>query len=411
MALEYLFVDFDSFFASVAQQDYPELRGKPVGVVPSLGVETTCCIAASYEAKAKGVSTGTLVHEARRLIPDIAFVKGDHARYVEVHHQVMGVIEKCLHVEKVLSIDECFGRLPPHWRAPEVVRAKCAEIKTALGGTTGPYITASIGVGPNRFLAKVASAMRKPNGVMLIDHEDLPEVLYPLPLSALNGIGRAMLRRLHSHRIFEVRQLCEASETQLGRVWGSVHGGRMYRALRGEHTSEIETKRQTVSHSHVLAPNLRNSPAALAVMHKQLQKACRRLRSMGYYAGRLTVSVKFAFEWRWEREVRLFPSQDTLTFAGEVNRLWKERPQGEVPTQVRVVLSDLVPEALHTLSLFEEQNQTRRVTLQRAMDTLNLRYGNSSVFYGASFEALKESAAPMRIAFTHIPDLELEGDG
>lgn len=411
MALEYLFVDFDSFFASVAQQDRPELRGKPVGVVPSIGVETTCCIAASYEAKARGVRTGTLVHEARRLIPDITFVEGDHARYIEVHHQVMDIIEQCLHVEKRLSIDECYGRLPPHWREPEVVRAKCAEIKAALAEKIGTYITASIGVGPNRFLAKVASAMRKPNGVMLIDLKDLPEVLYPLPLQALNGIGRSMLRRLHSYRIFEMRQLCGASADQLRRVWGSIHGAELYRMLRGEDVAEVETKRQTVSHSHVLAPSLRNGPAALAVMHKQLQKACRRLRAMGYYAGRMTMSVKFNFEWRWEREIRLFPTQDTLTFSAEVNRLWDDRPQGESPTQVRIVLSDLVTEAAHTLSLFEEQNQTRRVTLQRAMDTLNLRYGNTSVFYGASFSAMEEKAAPMRIAFNHIPNVELEGDG
>ncbi len=263
MALIYLFVDFDSFFASVAQQDRPELRGKPVGVVPSIGVETTCCIAASYEAKAKGVRTGTLVHEARRLIPGMIFVEGDHSRYVEVHHQAMEVIEKCLHIEKRLSIDECFGRLPPHWRNPEIIHAKCAEIKGALAEQIGPYITASIGIGPNRFLAKVASAMRKPNGVMFIDFDDLPDVLYPLKLQALNGIGRSMLRRLHAHRIFEMRQLCEANSTQLKRIWGSIHGVQMYRVLRGEDVGEIETTRQTVSHSHVLAPRLRNGPCLL----------------------------------------------------------------------------------------------------------------------------------------------------
>ena len=411
MALVYLFVDFDSFFASVAQQDHPELRGRPVGVVPSLGVETTCCIAASYEAKAKGVKTGTLVHEARHRCPGIAFVEGDHRRYVEVHHQITDVIERCLHVEKVLSIDECYGRLPPHWREPEIVRAKCAEIKAALLAKIGPYITASIGVGPNRFLAKLASKMRKPDGVMFIDFDDLPDVLYPLKLDDLHGIGRNMLRRLHQHRIYDVRQLCGASSSQLERIWGSIGGVQIYRELRGEDIGEIETKRSTISHSHVLAPKFRNPEAALAVIHKQLQKACRRLRAEQYFAGRMTVNVKLGFQWRWEREVKLFPTRDTLTFAAQLNRLWRQLPEGETPVQVRVVLSDLVPQGCHTLSLFESDNQTRRVNLQRAMDDLNQRYGNASVFFGSSFDALKGNAAPMRISFTHIPDLDLESDG
>jgi DNA polymerase IV len=103
--LRSLFVDFNSYFASVEQQLNPALRGRPVGVVPVLA-ETSCCIAASYEAKALGIGTGTGVAEARRLCPDIAIVLADHAKYVEMHHRAVAVVDTLAPVRQVLSIDE-----------------------------------------------------------------------------------------------------------------------------------------------------------------------------------------------------------------------------------------------------------------------------------------------------------------
>lgn len=410
MALRYLFIDFDSFFASVEQQVQPQLRGRPVGVVPSLGVATTCCIAASYEAKRYGVKTGTGVREAYQLCPKIQLVEADHGRYVAIHHRSHAAIEPVLHIEKVESIDECYGRLPPHWQAPEIAEAKARAIKAALARDIGPYITASIGLAPNRFLAKLASKMRKPDGLHRIDQPDLPAALYPLELSDLTGIGRQMLARLHRHGITTVERLCAASASELGRIWGSIYGLQMWQQLRGKDVAEVKTTRQTVGHSHVLAPRMRHPEAALAVIHKQLQKACRRLRAMNYYAGAMTISVKMDFTWHWEREVRCFPTQDTITFATHLNRLWEDFPLGEPPTQVRVVLWKLIPAHAHTPSLFTEDNNLRRIELQRAMDALTLRYGNQSVFYAPAFAAHQEKAAPMRIAFTHIPDLQLERD-
>jgi len=411
MDLRYLFIDFDSFFASVEQHWQPALRGRPVGIVPSLGTETTCCIAASYEAKRRGVKTGTGVREARFLCPDIVFVEGNHRRYVETHHAMIETIEQCLHVEKVNSIDECYGQLPPHWQAPDIALAKCDEIKAALAEKIGPSITCSIGVGPNRFLAKLASKMRKPNGCQFITRADLPGILYAFELEDITGIGRSMRKRLDRHGIRSVRELCAASAPQLARIWGSIHGQSMYRELRGEDLPEVATAHRTLSHSHILPPVLRRTERALPVMHKQLQKACRRLRAMDYYAGGMTISVKFSFAWRWERDVKVFPTQDTQTFTAHLNRLWADAPREDTPTQVRVVLWDLIPAATHTPSLFPDDNHPRRVALQKAMDSLTQRYGNASVYFAPAHEAHQRCAAPMRISFTHIPDITQENDG
>ncbi|MBL6913707.1 MAG: DNA polymerase, partial [Puniceicoccaceae bacterium] len=321
MALSYLFIDFDSFFASVEQQYQPELRGQPVGVVPSLGVETTCCIAASYEAKAFGVKTGTAVREARYLCPGIVFVEAGHANYIRVHEQIKTLIHEIIYVEAVLSIDEMYGKLPRHWQPPEVARAKAMEIKAALAQGIGSHIRASIGLAPNRFLAKLASKLEKPDGLTTMDFDEIPEKLYRFELSDITGIGRRIEQRLHSARIMDMEALCAASKRKLHRIWGGIEGDRMWYALRGVEVPPVETQRSTIGHSHVLPPRLRSFHGAQATLHRMLQKACLRLRAMDYFAGHLLVGVKFGFDLRWEAQTYCFPTQDSVVLGRLLNAL------------------------------------------------------------------------------------------
>lgn len=410
MALRYLFIDFDSFFASVEQQFHPELRGCPVGIVPSLGVETTCCIAASYEAKAFGVKTGTAVREARWLCPGIIFVEAGHSDYIRVHEQIKKQIHEIIYVDAVLSIDEMYGRLPPHWQPPKVARAKAMEIKAALAKTIGPYIRASIGLAPNRFLAKLASKLEKPDGLTTMDFDEIPEKLYRFELSDITGIGRGIERRLHSARIMDMEALCAASRRKLHRIWGGIEGDRMWYALRGIEVPPVETTRSTIGHSHVLPPRLRTFHGAHATLHRMLQKACLRLRAMQYFTGHLEVGVKFGFELHWGAETHCFPTQDSVGLGQLLNGLWAQHPaDAPNPTKVSVTLSRLEHIGCHTPSLFAEDNQPRRMELQHAMDAVNKRFGGRTIYYADAMEAQKSSeAAPMRIAFNHIPDLELE---
>ncbi|WP_269524014.1 DNA polymerase Y family protein [Coraliomargarita parva] len=413
MALRYLFIDFDSFFASVEQQFHPELRGRPIGIVPSLNVDSTCCIAASYEAKQYGVKTGTGVREARYLCPGITFIQAGHSDYVRTHEKIHELIHEIIYVDAVLSIDEMYGRLPPQWQAPDKARAKALEIKAALAHRIGPYVRASIGLAPNRFLAKLASKMEKPNGLVLLDFEDLPEALYSLRLEDITGIGRNIERRLRTARITDLPSLCAASRRKLHKIWGSVEGDRMWYALHGFDLPAIETQTRTIGHSHVLPPRLRTVHGAHATLHRMLQKACRRLRAGNYFAGHLLIQVKFGFELRWKQGVHCFPTQDNVTLGRLLNRLWLKHPtEAEAPTKVAITLSDLEPASCHTPSLFDAENQTRRIQLQKAMDQVNKRFGSRMIYYADAHEAQRcAEAAPMRISFTHIPDLELEDDG
>jgi DNA polymerase-4 len=157
MSLHDLSIDFDAFFASVQQQLQPQLREQPVMA------DTTCCIASSYEAKCFGIKTGTCVADARRLCPDLVCMTARHQHYVGYHHHLIQAIETCIPVDAVIPIDEMACTLTGV-RAPAYARTKAIEIKSTIAAQVGEYLTCSIGIAPNRFLAKVSSDMAKPNG-------------------------------------------------------------------------------------------------------------------------------------------------------------------------------------------------------------------------------------------------------
>ncbi len=165
--LRSLFLDMDSYFASIEQHLNPRLRGIPVGVAPMLA-ESTCCIAASYEAKAFGVKTGTRVSDARVMCPGIVIVPSRPPIYVNFHHRIVEIVESCTHVDHVLSIDEMVCWLPTNLRTDSAVETISRAIKAKLTSEFSPAVRCSIGVAPNGWLAKTASKMRKPDGFFII---------------------------------------------------------------------------------------------------------------------------------------------------------------------------------------------------------------------------------------------------
>lgn len=290
MTLNALYVDFNSYFASVEQQLRPQLRGKPVGVLAVMA-ETTCCIAASYEAKAFGVKTGTNVKDARALCPNIIFVEARPQIYVEHHHQLIEIVESCTPVEKVLSIDEMVCRLTGSQQQAENALALAKRIKQQIAKKYS-FIRCSIGIAPNTFLAKVASNMQKPDGCVLLCDQDIPARLLQLNLRDLNGIGKQMEARLNRHKIFTVADLYAANRQQLQAAWGSVEGERMYEKLRGLEPYYVQHARSSLGHSHVLPPDQRYLDGAKAVLHRLLQKAAMRLRSYDLLATKIAVNIK-----------------------------------------------------------------------------------------------------------------------
>jgi len=407
MALNHLFLDFNAFFASCEQHLRPELRGKPIGVV-AVPAETTCCLAASYEAKAHGVKTGTLVREARQMCPGMVFIEARPAEYVRLHEALAEIIERQMHIEAVHSIDELSCRLTGRWRELAAARALAAQIKTALRKEMGPWLRCSIGLAPNLFLAKTASDMQKPDGFVVLDTSDLPQALHKLELRDLCGIGPRLEKRLRLAGIATVAQLTAAGRRQMRAVWGGVQGERYWARLRGADVPDEPTRKTHIGHSHVLPPDLRREPRAIAVLHRLLQKAAMRLRDQEFFARELSLSVDYLGADDWGVAAHFDPTQDTVELAAIMDGLWAHRPTlapGVRPLRVGVTLSGLEHARDHTDSLFATA-PGRRATLMRAVDKLNRLYGNGAIYWATAHEA--RAAAPMRIAFNRIPSLDLE---
>ncbi|MGJ8671868.1 DNA polymerase Y family protein [Rubritalea sp.] len=406
LPLAALFLDFDSYFASVEQHLQPHLRGRPIGVAPVMA-ETSCCIAASYQAKEFGVKTGTPIREARQLCPSITIVPARPELYVEYHHKLVAAIESCIHVEAVLSIDELWCWLPYNWRESTFLEELGQNIKMAIADQVSPIITCTIGIASNRWLAKMASKMRKPDGILILEQKSLPEALYPLKLSDLTGIGRSMELRLHARGLHSVEQICAASRETLHSIWGGIEGDRFWMNLHGVTLPELETTRRTIGHSHVLPPTMRKPDAALPIAHKLTQKAAIRLRKENLLAGALHLQLRYLHDKQsWAAEMRFEHSNDSLHFSKVLHSLWKKRPWHQAKLlQVGMQLSHLLEQTNYTPSLFSRE-QPERENLNQALDSIRRKHGQKSIHLGCEQDGM--SAAPMRISFTHIPDVESE---
>jgi DNA polymerase-4 len=404
--LRWLFVDMNSYFASVEQQLRPELRGRPTVVIPVM-TDNTCCIAASYEAKRYGIKTGTGVALARRLCEDLEIVESRPDKYIEVHHKIVSAVSSVLPVDSVQSIDEMSCRLTGR----QTVRENAIEIghgvKRAIKEQVGEYLGCSLGIAPNRLIAKIASGMKKPDGFTVLSGEDLPRRLYSLSLIDLPGIGRRMRDRLKRRGVHTVEQLCALSEERVLDVWGSVVGKRLLLMLRGEDVTESASERKTVGHSHVLPPELRTDDGVHAVFVRLIHKAAFRLRRLKYLSGRMVVGIDYMGEKEsWKAAVDIGNKNDTLTMIEAFSLVWKRRPSGRRPLRLSVTFTELMPSDETSMLLFT--GERKRDNISSALDKINEKYGMNSIYYG-SMHGARESA-PMRIAFTSVPDVVSEGN-
>ena len=420
-ALNWLFVDLNSYFASVEQEVRPELRGRPVAVVPMMA-DTTVCIAASYEAKAHGVKTGTMVGDAKRMCPGLVLVEGRHELYTAYHHRIVEAVESCIPVTAVLSIDEMacrlMGRERPLLAALELGR----KVKATIREKVGPMLRSSVGLATNRYLAKVASDMEKPDGLVALPLDVVAGALSQLTLRDLPGIGARTEKRLNDKGIRTMEQLLALDCAQAGELWGSVWGERLWHWLRGEDFDMSETDHlKSLSHQHVLAPEMRSPEKAWAVAHKLLHKAAMRLRAGGLWASSIGLAVGFAGpngergpvsnygvpKKGWKGEIKLSECQDNQTLIAALSRLWADIPKSAEyahPYFIGVHLDGLVPDRLHSLNLFEgTEDEQSRSRLLAVMDQLNNKYGLSTLAPATMLTAYK--SAPTRIAFHSIPEL------
>ena len=423
--LKWLFMDLNSYFASVEQQETPSLRGKPVAVIP-MDTDYTCAIAASYEAKAYGIKTGTMIKDAKRMCPSLSCVLARHDKYVEYHNRIIEEVILHTPINQICSIDELSSRLPPSKRSVEAATQVAMNIKHGLWDNVGSAINCSIGLAPNALLAKIAGDMQKPDGLVVLRQEDLPGPLLDLSLTDLPGIGRNMERRLHRANVRTVEDFWVISPKHARKIWGSVQGERFWYWLHGYDFEAPDTGHVMIGHSRILDPDLRLPAQARQMSRRLLSKATQRLRRKAYFARALCLKVRTIHHLRWVGEIRMPPARDPFTFLQNLDQLWSDmlcyfykhhysssaigRDQLRFK-KVSVVLHHLGQHDSFSYDLFETCHHEhlevirQRDALTQALDTLNQKYKKETVTLGLPPKTLAGHVGT-KIAFSRVPEQE-----
>ncbi len=386
-----LHLDMDSFFASVEQQASPSLVGKPVGVTKGPG--RTCLIAASREAKKLGIKTGTTTYEAKAIYPKIILVPADFDKYFSVTKKFIEICSRYSPDLEVFSIDELFldiTRTQDLFGGPGEV---CQKIKRAIKSEIGRYITCSVGISYNRLLAKLASGIKKPDGVFEITLANRDEVLFSCELTDVCGLGERLKKKLFNLGITNFKSLREVPlgclEASLGPYWPKE----LKKLSFGEDDSLLTRIGETpamksVSRTYTLYENTTDGEKIKATLRNLCEEAVFKAREMGM-AGRI-VGLGVRGSGRGVRgekreargDYRHKALKHYLDSGKEVFeivwRLFKEMDWEGGVRFLGIWLGDLRPKDELTLSLLGEEKKEK--DLIKAMDAVNKRFGELTLY-------------------------------
>jgi DNA polymerase-4 len=418
----YFYIDFDSFFASAEQYRMPDYAGRPLGVLPMPSPHSGC-IAVSKEAKRLGVRNGMKQDEARQLVPDMIFVHARHDDYVRLHHAIVALMKRHLEVRGTRSIDEVVCYL--YENEAHHARAIALKIKADLARSFHPCLTGSIGVAPNELLAKIAAEMNKPDGLVILTHDMLPQALSHLPLRDLPGISTGMETRLNRAGVFDVAALYALQPKQARKIWNSVEGERFLALLQGYDITRPATQKRMFGHSRILPWSWRDYGKMRDCARLLLIKAARRMRREGYCATELTLALRSQCGQKWAASRRFAEARDDHTVLLMLEALLQHMPAGmkyasmsgsknrgageKRPKSVTVFLHGLVAETQRQGDLFENvepqggQAKARWEAVCDLGDALHRKFGRSVLSLGLQEEP-PGGYAGGKIAFNRIPD-------
>jgi DNA polymerase-4 len=288
-------IDLNSCFAIIEQQGNRLLRGKPVGVA-AYDTPRGFILAASYEAKYKGIKLGVNVQQARELCPGIVIMCPDPAKYREAHRRFKELMLEYTSDVVPKSIDEFVLDLSgsPVLRMGMTMEEVGLEIKDKIRQRLGEAVTVNIGIGPNRFLAKYAAGFGKPDGMNTIDHTSLEKWYTGMDLVDLPGINVRYRRRLQMYNIMTPLDFLAADMRLLQKVvFQSIHGRHWYLRLRGYETDRYESKRGQIGHQYALPHKTWDREELARLLLKLCEKVGRRLRKEGLSAGGIHLYLSF----------------------------------------------------------------------------------------------------------------------
>ncbi|MBR6097909.1 hypothetical protein IKP94_04150 [Candidatus Saccharibacteria bacterium] len=379
-----MYVDLNSCFATIEQQSRPMLRGRPVAISNRI-TPNSCIIAASYEAKARGVKVGMRRSEAILLCPDLIFVETEPDKYIFVHQKLRDIMESYSPIVVMKSIDEGLLDLtesPKHIR--QMPHAELAqEIKTRLRTEIGCWMRCNIGISSNRFLAKTAAELHKPDGFDEITAGNQRQVFSTLKLTDLPGINLRMQARLNAVGIFTPLQLLDADERTLVKmVCHSIDGTKWYKRLRGIEVDDWVSDIKSIGRQYVLeGKHLTKGEIYARIMHLSEDVGYRlrskQLHARGVYVWAFTYDGQYLHRAHIRKTV-FNTDQDILQSARELF--------ADFPAPLRIIGITLykIQAQPEQQLCFDQSTIDAREQLCLAADNINLRFGSRTIHYADS---------------------------
>jgi DNA polymerase IV len=373
-------IDMNSYFASVEQACNPGLRGKPVAVC---GEGRTIVVTASYEARAYGVKTGMTKPEARSLCPAIIFVKGNLDKYIDTSFRIHKIMLDYTDKVEIFSIDECFLDLThtAHLYGGDVAVAK--EIKKRIKESFG--LLCSIGIGPNKVIAKVGAKLNKPDGLTVIRKSEIAEKYLPLPVGKLQGVGvgRRIEEKFKMLGIKTAGDLGNAPPEILDRLFGVM--GKMYAQIgQGTYDTPVKSYREqdavkSVGHSHTLARDTKNLQVIRSYLQMLCEKVAARMRKYKIKGRTVALIIRYSdFDFFAKRHtIRQHISSGVEIFRAAWEIFEKECLPLDLPVRLVGVSVANVEADAGEQYVFEEMRKKEKV--QSVMDEINNKYGASTI--------------------------------
>jgi len=376
-------VDMDAFYASVEQIDNPDLCGKAVivgGDPRARGVVS----AASYEARKFGVHSAMPMSQALRLCPDAIVLPVRMKRYVEFSRQICAIFRKYTPQIEPISLDEAFldvsGSLRLFGGAEKIGLAIKNQIREEL------QLVASVGIAPNKFLAKLASDLDKPDGFVIISEHDKQKILDPLPVARIWGIGKVTQNTLKSNGIETIKQLRESTAEILRGIFGD-QAGHVCRLARGIDDRPVESSREakSISSEHTFATDISDKNVLLNVLLEQVEDVAYRLRMNDLEAKTITLKLRYG-DFKTITRSKTFADSTDVTgmlwqYARQALMQWHKKSAGALRL-LGFGVSGLQKTGTGQGQLFSEPDRERQKRLDRTFDRIREKFGRDALRRG-----------------------------
>lgn len=394
-----LHVDFDSFFASVEQQHDPSLRNKPMGVTATNG--RTCIIASSREAKKLGIGTASRTYEAIKICPDLKLVPADFVKYYEVSKKFLNICKDYSPTVELFSIDEVFMDITSTVHLFGGPYGIVSKIKERIKNEIGEVITASVGISYNKLLAKMASGLKKPDGVFEIKSEYLDKVYSNLDLMAVCGIGERIKDRLNKIGVFSLLDIRNKSDNALISEFGKEEAKFLRNVSFGFDDSKVISYTQapdvkSVGRNYCLPRNEYDKRIVLQNVYELWEEVCIKLRRLNKKAktlgfslrGNVNIYNRKTYNFYFDDGQEIFNLFRSLMTEDEKNFNLKET----YIRQISVWVGSLEENDNLTMSLFE--TDIRKDKLTSTVDKINDKFGDHTIRNGFLLHSEKLTTKP-----------------